>query len=83
MASATSTCATRSSIGTRKASHHRTGNAWCILPCTTGPTAKSDSMRWIPSTRTTRPLYDWYLDHSGVRITPPAQIEFAQLNLHR
>jgi glutaminyl-tRNA synthetase len=69
----------------RKASHHRTGDAWCIYPMYDWAHGQSDSIEGITHSICTleyedhRPLYDWYLDQLGVH--HPQQIEFARLNL--
>jgi glutaminyl-tRNA synthetase len=68
-----------------KASHHRTGDAWCIYPMYDWAHGLEDSIEGITHSICTlefedhRPLYDWFLDHLGVH--HPQQIEFARLNL--
>ena len=67
------------------ASHHRTGDEWCIYPMYDWAHGQSDSIEGITHSICTlefedhRPLYDWYLDQLG--IYHPQQIEFARLNL--
>ncbi len=67
------------------ASHHRTGNTWCIYPMYDFAHCFSDSIEKITHSICTlefedhRPLYDWFLDQLGVY--HPQQIEFARLNL--
>jgi glutaminyl-tRNA synthetase len=67
------------------ASHHRTGNEWCIYPMYDYAHGESDSIEGITHSICTlefedhRPLYDWYLDSIG--IYHPQQIEFDRLNL--
>ena len=67
------------------ASHHRTGDKWCIYPMYDWAHGQSDSIEGITHSLCTlefedhRPLYDWYLDALGVY--HPQQIEFARLNL--
>src|SRR6516165_203377 len=67
------------------ASHHRTGDQWCIYPMYDFTHGQSDSIERITHSICTlefennRPLYDWYLDQLG--IYHPQQIEFARLNL--
>ena len=67
------------------ASHHRTGDAWCIYPTYDFTHGESDSIEGITHSICTlefedhRPLYDWYLD--ALNIYHPRQIEFARLNL--
>ncbi len=67
------------------ASHHRTGDAWCIYPMYDWAHGESDSIEGITHSICTlefenhRPLYDWYVRELG--IYAPQQIEFARLNL--
>ena len=69
-----------------KASHHRTGDKWCIYPMYDYTHCISDAIEGITHSICTlefedhRPLYDWCLD---MLQTPchPQQIEFARLNL--
>ncbi|MFH1293403.1 MAG: glutamine--tRNA ligase/YqeY domain fusion protein, partial [Pseudomonadota bacterium] len=67
------------------ASHHRTGNNWCIYPMYDFTHGQSDSIEGITHSICTlefedhRPLYDWFLDE--LKIFHPQQIEFARLNL--
>ena len=67
------------------ASHHRTGDTWCIYPMYDFAHGQSDSIENITHSICTlefedhRPLYDWFLDELG--IYHPQQIEFARLNL--
>ncbi len=67
------------------ASHHRTGDDWCIYPMYDWAHGLEDSVEGITHSICTlefenhRPLYDWYLDALGVH--HPQQIEFARLNL--
>jgi glutaminyl-tRNA synthetase len=67
------------------ATHHRTGNAWCIYPMYDFTHGQSDSIEEITHSICTlefenhRPLYDWFLDE--LKIYRPQQIEFARLNL--
>jgi len=69
----------------RHASHHRTGDAWCIYPMYDWAHGLEDSIERITHSVCTlefenhRPLYDWFLDKLGV--FHPQQIEFARLNL--
>jgi glutaminyl-tRNA synthetase len=68
-----------------KASHHRTGDQWCIYPMYDWAHGQSDSIEGITHSICTlefedhRPLYDWFLDR--LKIYHPQQIEFARLNL--
>ncbi len=67
------------------ATHHRTGDAWCIYPMYDFTHGQSDSIEQITHSICTlefenhRPLYDWFLTELG--IYRPQQIEFARLNL--
>jgi glutaminyl-tRNA synthetase len=69
----------------RHASHHRTGDRWCIYPMYDWAHGQSDSIEGVTHSLCSmeyedhRPLYDWYLDTLG--IFHPRQIEFARLNL--
>ncbi len=69
----------------RKATHQRTGDAWCIYPMYDWAHGQSDSIEGVTHSICTleyedhRPLYDWYLDALGIH--HPQQIEFARLNL--
>jgi glutaminyl-tRNA synthetase len=68
-----------------RATHHRTGDNWCIYPTYDFAHGQSDSLEGITHSICTlefedhRPLYDWYLEQ--LRIHHPRQIEFARLNL--
>lgn len=70
-----------------KASHHRTGDKWCIYPTYDFAHCLSDSIEGITHSLCTlefedhRPLYDWFLDELKVECHPQ-QIEFARLNLN-
>ena len=67
------------------ATHHRTGDKWCIYPMYDWAHGQSDSIEGITHSICTlefedhRPLYDWFLEQLGVH--HPQQIEFARLNL--
>ncbi len=68
------------------ASHHRTGDAWCIYPMYDYAHPISDAIEGITHSLCTlefedhRPLYDWTLDYTPAPCHPQ-QIEFARLNL--
>jgi glutaminyl-tRNA synthetase len=68
-----------------RATHHRTGDKWCIYPTYDYTHGQSDSLERITHSICTlefedhRPLYDWYIQELG--IFAPQQIEFARLNL--
>jgi glutaminyl-tRNA synthetase len=67
------------------ASHHRTGDKWCIYPMYDYAHGQSDSIERVTHSLCTlefavhRPLYDWFIDELG--IFPSHQYEFARLNL--
>jgi glutaminyl-tRNA synthetase len=67
------------------ATHHRSGDKWCIYPTYDFTHGQSDSIERITHSICTlefenhRPLYDWYIRELG--IFAPQQIEFARLNL--
>jgi glutaminyl-tRNA synthetase len=67
------------------ATHHRTGDAWCLYPMYDFAHGQSDSIEGITHSICTlefeahRPLYDWLCD--ALEIYHPQQIEFARLNL--
>ncbi|MBI4595850.1 MAG: glutamine--tRNA ligase/YqeY domain fusion protein [Candidatus Tectomicrobia bacterium] len=69
-----------------RATHHRTGDKWCIYPMYDFAHCFSDSLEGITHSICTlefeahRPLYDWFLDQTRVECHPQ-QIEFARLNL--
>ena len=68
-----------------RATHHRTGDDWCIYPMYDWAHGQSDSIEGITHSicdldfEDHRPLYDWFLDQLGVH--HPQQIEFARLNV--
>ncbi|MBT3203902.1 MAG: glutamine--tRNA ligase/YqeY domain fusion protein [Gammaproteobacteria bacterium] len=70
----------------RHATHHNTGDKWCIYPMYDFTHCLSDAIEGITHSLCTlefedhRPLYDWFLDKLK---TPchPQQIEFARLQL--
>lgn len=67
------------------ATHHRTGDTWCIYPMYDWAHGQSDSLEGVTHSICTlefedhRPLYDWFLE--SLDIHRPKQIEFARLNL--
>ena len=70
------------------ATHHRTGDEWCIYPMYDFAHPLSDAIEGISHSICTlefedhRPLYDWLLEAVGFdAATRPRQIEFARLNL--
>ena len=75
----------------RKATHHRTGDAWCVYPMYTYAHPIEDALEQITHSLCTlefadqRPFYDWLLERlaeGGLLAKPlPHQYEFARLNL--
>ena len=69
----------------KHASHHRTGDKWCIYPMYDFTHGQCDSIEHITHSICTlefdvhRPLYDWFIEKLG--IYPSHQYEFARLNL--
>ncbi|HUI71775.1 MAG TPA: glutamine--tRNA ligase/YqeY domain fusion protein [Spirochaetia bacterium] len=69
----------------RHATHHRTGDTWCIYPMYDFQHPLSDSIEGVTHSLCSleyeihRPLYDWFLEQLGVFHS--RQIEFARLNL--
>ena len=67
------------------ASHHRTGDKWCVYPTYDWAHGLEDSIERVTHSLCSiefedhRPLYDWYLEKLGVY--HPQQIEFARLSL--
>lgn len=73
-----------------RATHHRTGDEWCIYPMYDYAHPLSDAIEEITHSICTlefadhRPFYDWTLDqvdYSAEAQGRPRQIEFARLNL--
>ncbi|RMF45799.1 MAG: glutamine--tRNA ligase/YqeY domain fusion protein [Anaerolineae bacterium] len=68
------------------ATHHRTGDKWCIYPMYDFAHGQSDAIEGITHSICTlefenhRPLYEWFLENLPVP-HKPRQIEFARLNL--
>jgi len=75
----------------RRATHHNTGDTWCIYPMYTFAHPIEDALEQITHSICTlefedqRPFYDWLLDRlaeGGLIATPhPRQYEFARLNV--
>ncbi len=67
------------------ATHHRTGDKWCIYPMYDFAHGQSDSIEGITHSLCSleyedhRPLYNWFLDE--LEIYHPRQIEFGRFNL--
>jgi glutaminyl-tRNA synthetase len=70
----------------RHATHHRTGDDWCIYPMYDWAHGQCDSLEGVTHSvctlefETHRLLYDWFLEQLG--IFPSRQYEFARLNLN-
>ncbi len=68
------------------ATHHRTGDKWCVYPMYDWAHGQSDSIEGITHSICTlefedhRPLYNWFLNNLDVYYHPQ-QIEFAKLAL--
>ncbi len=71
----------------RHATHHNTGDKWCIYPSYDFAHGQSDYIEGITHSLCTlefevhRPLYEWVLEALELPLTRPRQIEFARLNL--
>ncbi len=67
------------------ASHHRTGDEWCIYPTYDMAHGQSDAIEKITHSLCTlefmshRELYDWFIDK--LELFPSKQYEFARLNM--
>jgi glutaminyl-tRNA synthetase len=75
----------------RRATHHNTGDTWCIYPMYTFAHPIEDALENITHSFCTlefedqRPFYDWLLDHLAdaglLTKPPPKQYEFGRLNV--
>ena len=75
----------------RRATHHNTGDAWCIYPMYTFAHPIEDALEQITHSICTlefedqRPFYDWLMERliegGLLKAPPPHQYEFARLNL--
>jgi len=69
----------------KRATHHRTGDTWCIYPMYDFAHGQSDAIENITHSICTlefiphRPLYDWGI--AQLEIFPSKQYEFARLNM--
>jgi glutaminyl-tRNA synthetase len=67
------------------ATHHRTGDEWCIYPMYDYAHGQSDSIEHVTHSMCTlefadhQPLYRWFIENLG--IFPSQQIEFDRLNI--
>jgi glutaminyl-tRNA synthetase len=70
----------------KHASHHRTGDRWCIYPSYDFAHGQEDAIEHISHSICTlefedhRPLYDWFIENLPVP-SRPRQYEFGRLNL--
>ena len=70
-----------------KATHHRTGDKWCVYPMYDFAHPLSDAKEGVTHSLCSlefenhRPLYDWFLKVLAIP-TPPRQIEFARMNVN-
>ncbi len=71
----------------RKASHHQTGDKWCIYPSYDFAHGQEDAIEGVTHSVCTlefadhRPLYEWFIEHLPVP-TKPRQYEFGRLNIN-
>ena len=75
----------------RRATHHNTGDTWCIYPMYTFAHPIEDALEQITHSICTlefedqRPFYDWLMERliegGLLKAPPPHQYEFARLNL--
>ncbi len=69
------------------ATHHRTGDKWCVYPMYDFAHPISDTIEGVTHSLCSlefedhRPLYDWFLKELGFE-QPSRQIEFARMNLN-
>lgn len=69
------------------ATHHTTGDTWCIYPMYDFAHPLEDAIEGITHSICTmefedhRPLYDWVVREAGFLVNPPRQIEFARLGM--
>ncbi len=67
--------------------HYRTGDKWCIYPMYDFAHPVSDAIEGITHSLCSlefenhRPLYNWFVERSGLPKPLPRQIEFARLNI--
>jgi len=71
------------------ATHHNSGDDWCIYPMYDYAHSIEDGLERITHSLCSlefenhRPLYDWVMEKCGFTEDPPRQIEFARLNVTR
>ncbi len=70
-----------------KATHHRTGDKWCVYPMYDFAHPLSDAKEGVTHSLCSlefenhRPLYNWVLEACDIK-NPPRQIEFARMNVN-
>ncbi|RTE67685.1 glutamine--tRNA ligase/YqeY domain fusion protein [Amphritea opalescens] len=71
----------------RKASHHQTGDKWCIYPSYDFAHGQEDAIEGVTHSICTmefadhRPLYEWFIENLPVP-SKPRQYEFGRLNIN-
>ncbi len=71
----------------RKASHHQTGDKWCIYPSYDFAHGQGDAIEGVTHSICTlefeehRPLYNWFIDNLSVP-SKPVQYEFSRLEVN-
>ena len=71
----------------KKATHHQTGDKWCIYPSYDYAHGQGDAIEGITHSVCTlefvehRPLYEWFIENLAVPSTPH-QYEFSRLNVN-
>ncbi len=69
-------------------SHHQTGDKWCVYPMYDFAHPLSDAREGVTHSLCSlefenhRPLYNWFIEKTGLFKNPPRQIEFARLNIN-
>lgn len=69
-------------------SHHQTGDKWCVYPMYDFAHPLSDAREGVTHSLCSlefenhRPLYNWFIEKTGLFNNPPRQIEFARLNIN-
>lgn len=69
-------------------SHHQTGDKWCVYPMYDFAHPLSDAREGVTHSLCSlefenhRPLYNWFIEQTGLFSNPPRQIEFARLNIN-
>lgn len=69
-------------------SHHQTGDKWCVYPMYDFAHPLSDAREGVTHSLCSlefenhRPLYNWFIEQTGLFNNPPRQIEFARLNIN-